>query len=141
MLRNTGYNILRLATLVLLLSSCTPTVPTQAYPTYDPFAPVNGTRIAPAVIQNGQLVVDTKTPRGPAPTRASLSVTILPPNAIASTPTPDQPHDIPTPRQSTDSYTVQAGDTLGSIAQSHQISLNSLMQANGLNESSVLTIG
>ncbi len=141
MLRNTGNNILRLAVLVLVLSSCTPTVPTQAYPTYDPFAPVNGTSIAPAVVQNGQLVVNTRMPNAPTPTRAPLSVTISPPNAIASTPTPDQPHVIPTARQSTETYTVQAGDTLGSIAQAYGISLNALMQANGLNESSVLSIG
>src|SRR5690349_4087000 len=141
MLRNTGNTILRFAVLVLLLSSCTPTVPTQAYPTYDPFAPVNGTRLAPAVVQNGQLVVNTRIPNGPPPTRAPLSVTISPPNTFASTPTPDQPHAIPTARQSTETYTVQAGDTLGSIAQAYGISLNALLQANGLNESSVLTIG
>jgi murein DD-endopeptidase MepM/ murein hydrolase activator NlpD len=141
MLRYTGNNLLRFAVLVLLLSSCTPTVPTQAYPTYDPFAPVNGTSVAPAAMQDGQVVVDTKTPRGPTPTRAPLSVTISPPNAISSTPTPDQPHDIPAPRQSAETYTVQAGDTLGSIAQAYGVSLNALMQANGLNEASVLSIG
>jgi murein DD-endopeptidase MepM/ murein hydrolase activator NlpD len=36
---------------------------------------------------------------------------------------------------------VQAGDTLGSIAQAYGISLNTLMEANGLSESSVLSIG
>src|SRR6266496_1939063 len=99
--RNTGNTRLNIVVLVLLLSSCRPTIPTQAYPTYDPFAPVNGTSVAPAAIQPGVFVVDTKTPHnGPPPTRAHLSVTISPSHAIASTPTPDQPHDIPAPRQS-----------------------------------------
>src|SRR5512138_3156525 len=31
--RTLGYNILRVVALVLLLSACTPTVPTAAYPT------------------------------------------------------------------------------------------------------------
>ena len=141
MLRNAPTFTAGITICVLLLSSCTPTVSTQAYPTYDPFAPVNGTRIAPAVVQNGQLVVNTKIPNGPPPTRAPLSVTISPSNATASTPTPDQPHTIPSPRQSTESYTVQAGDTLGSIAQAYGISLNALLQANGLDQASVLSIG
>ena len=142
MLRNTGTITLRFVVLVLLLSSCRPTIPTQAYPTYDPFAPVNGTSVAPAAIQPGVFVVDTKTPHdGPPPTRAPLSVTISSPNSIPLTPTPDQPHDIPAPRQSVETYTVQAGDTLGSIAQGYGISLNALLQANSLNESSVLLIG
>src|SRR5512142_1532901 len=141
MLRTAPTFIAGITICVVLISSCTPSVPTQAYPTYDPFAPVNGTSLAPAVVQNGQLVVNTKIPNGPPPTRAPLSVTISPRNAIASTPTPDQPHTIPTLRASSDTYTVQAGDTLGSIAQAYGISLNSLLQANGLSESSVLSVG
>jgi murein DD-endopeptidase MepM/ murein hydrolase activator NlpD len=40
-----------------------------------------------------------------------------------------------------DQYTVQAGDSLGGIAQRYGITLEALMQANGLNESSILAIG
>jgi LasA protease len=40
-----------------------------------------------------------------------------------------------------DQYTVQAGDTLGSIARRYGITLEALMQANGMNESSILSIG
>jgi murein DD-endopeptidase MepM/ murein hydrolase activator NlpD len=141
MLRNTGNKKLRLLALVLLLSSCTPTVPTEAYPTYDPFAPVNGTNIAPVAIQTGVFVVDTGTPHGPPPTRAPISVTLSSPDAIRSTPTPDQPHPLPAPRQSDDTYTVQAGDTLGRIAQAYGISLPALMEANGMNESTMLYVG
>lgn len=139
--RTTGNNILRVVALVLLLSACTPTVPTAAYPTYDPFAPVNGTHVASAVVQNGNVVINTNATHGPPPPRAPISVTISPLDTTQSTPTPDQPHAVPSPRQSVDTYTVQSGDTLGSIANAYGISLTSLMQANGLNESSVLSIG
>jgi murein DD-endopeptidase MepM/ murein hydrolase activator NlpD len=57
------------------------------------------------------------------------------------TPTPDQPHALPTPRDFLDEYAVQPGDTLGAIAQGYGITLEALMQANGLNELSVLTVG
>jgi murein DD-endopeptidase MepM/ murein hydrolase activator NlpD len=40
-----------------------------------------------------------------------------------------------------DQYTVQPGDTLGIISQKYGITLEALMQANGLNESSVLSVG
>jgi LasA protease len=139
--RTTGTNILRVAALVLLLSACTPTVPTAAYPTYDPFAPVNGTQLAPAAVQNGSVVVNANATHGAPPPRAPISVTISPLNTDLYTPTPDQPHALPTVRQSADSYTVQAGDTLGSIANAYGISLDSLMKANALDESSVLSIG
>ena len=80
---------------------------------------------------------------GPTPTRAPLSVTIPPhnPNASQTTPTPDRPHVLPTQRDAQDQYTVQPGDTLGLIAQKYGITLTALMQANGLNESSVLMVG
>ena len=141
MLRHTGSAILRFAVIVFVLSSCTRSSSTDAYPTYDPFAPVNGTVVAPVAIQTGEVSVNTDTARGPAPTRAPISVTIAPRNPNPSTPTPDQPHALPPPRQISDTYTVQAGDTLGSIAQRYGITLSALMQANGLDESSVLFIG
>lgn len=130
---------------VLMLSACAPTVPT-AYPTYDPFAPVNGAASPTqpvAAIQTGEIVVATGTDTGPTPTRASISVIIPSPDvaAIFTTPTPDRPHAIPSPRQVVEQYTVQAGDTLGSIAQGYGISLGALMQANGLNEASLLFVG
>jgi LasA protease len=142
MLRNAPIYIAGLTIVVLLFSSCAPTVATAAYPTYDPFSPVNRTVMAPAaaVAQNDQFVAETRTP-GLSPTRAPISVHTSSPDAIPSTPTPDLPHPVPSPRQSADTYTVQAGDTLGSISQAYGITLNSLMQANGLNEYSVLSIG
>jgi len=63
------------------------------------------------------------------------------PNSGLTPPTPDFPHPLPTQRDFLDQYTVQAGDTLGSIARAYGITLEALMQANGLNETSVLSIG
>ena len=56
-------------------------------------------------------------------------------------PTPDAPHPLPPPRDYVDQYSVEAGDTLNSIAMSYGITLEALMQANGLNEASILSIG
>ena len=75
------------------------------------------------------------------PTRVPLSVTLPARNASLASPTPDAPHPLPPPREFVDQYTVQAGDTLGRIAQRYGITLEALMQANGLNEASVLSIG
>ena len=137
---------LRIATYVLvftlIVSSCSPSS-SQAYPTYDPFAPVGSTSVVPAPVQQGQVVQTTLTPRGPTPTRAPISVTI-PQRGSSSgvgTPTPDAPHLLPSPRAYVDQYTVQSGDTLGIISQRYGISLAALMQANGLNEASILSIG
>jgi LasA protease len=127
----------------MLLSSCTTTGPSDLYPTYDPFAPINGTNIPQAAIQTGVVIVDANTPTGPTPTRAPLSVTIAQhsENTIFGTPTPDQPHALPSPRQAADTYTVQAGDTLGSVAAVYGISLDALAQANDLDIAGFLSIG
>jgi LasA protease len=126
----------------LLLSACSQAT-TTPYPTYDPFAPVGGTVIAPPPIQTGEIIVTADTPTGPTPTRVPISITVAPrnPNLAYIPPTPDQPHLLPAPRQFVDQYSVQPGDTLGSIAQAYGISLDTLMAANGLNEFSILSVG
>lgn len=48
------------------------------------------------------------------------------------TPTPDTPHALPSPRSEPETYTVQAGDTLGSIAQEFGVSLQQLIVENAL---------
>jgi LysM repeat protein len=63
------------------------------------------------------------------------------PNSVETTPTPDFPHALPTQRDFLDQYTVQPGDTLGSIANAYGITLEALLRANGLNETSLLTVG
>ena len=127
--------------LALSISSCS-TSSSQAFPTYDPFAPLDATSAVPG-IQEGVAVNSTPGPRGPAPTRAPLSVTLPPrtPGIGLTTPTPDSPHPLPPPREFVDQYTVQAGDTLGGVARRYGISLEALMQANGLSESSIIPVG
>ena len=44
-------------------------------------------------------------------------------------------------RQNADQYTVQTGDTLGSIAQSYGISVSTLEQANGISDPNLLAVG
>src|SRR5688572_16013990 len=112
----------RITTLLLLgavlISSCGASVPTDAYPTYDPFAPINGSGSQVAPVPGSDVMVPLGSSGGPTPTRAPVSVQIPQRNSNSSstTPTPDAPHPIPTPRDFLDQYTVQAGDTLGSIA-------------------------
>ncbi len=136
----------RLTVSILLLtffvSSCSSSSPSNLYPTYDPFAPVNGSSSQVAPVEVNEFVRATKI-AGPTPTRASISVNISPHNSNSAqmTPTPDLPHALPTQRDTLDQYTVQSGDTLGNIAQKYGITLNELMQANGLNESSLLMVG
>jgi LasA protease len=143
MLRNATKYIVGLIISAFLIASCAPSVPTAVFPTYDPFAPVNGGNASSAPVNSGQAPADRQIPTGPRPTKAPVSVLVqeFDANAVLSKPTPDQPHAVPSPRQDSESYTVQAGDTLGSIAQGYGISLNTLLQANDLNESSILTIG
>jgi len=136
----------KLTTIFLLtsfiLASCSSSSST-AFPTYDPFAPVNGVNFTPAPIQTGFIIQETRTPSGPTPTRASITVPLPKRGSGLSftSPTPDSPHPLPPPRAYVDQYVVQPGDTLGSIAQAYGIPLEALMQANGLNESSLLTVG
>ncbi|MCC6299065.1 MAG: LysM peptidoglycan-binding domain-containing protein [Anaerolineales bacterium] len=141
MIRRTDYFIYCLL-ITALLASCSASSATP-YPTYDPFAPVTGEAFTPAPIQPGVIIQATKTPSGPTPTRAPITVKIPTRNSNSSigAPTPDSPHPLPSPREFIDQYTVQAGDTLGSIAQRYGITLEALMQTNGLNEASVLSVG
>src|SRR5215216_4314136 len=126
----------------LFVYSCSTSGPSDLYPTYDPFAPVNGasSQVAPAEV--GEFVRATQM-AGATPSRAPISVNIPAhnPNSAQTTPTPDAPHALPTQRDFLDQYTVESGDTLGNIAQKYGITLEALMQANGLNESSLLTVG
>jgi len=69
----------------------------------------------------------------------------LPPGATAEllvdTPTPDAARILPTPRQDAAQYVVQAGDTLGYIAQSYGISVQTLMLANNITDPNMLEVG
>jgi LasA protease len=63
------------------------------------------------------------------------------PGAPILTPTPDDPHPLPTPRTEPETYQVQSGDTLGLIASRYGISLDQLAAANSLANPNVLEVG
>lgn len=123
------------------VSACSSQTSAGPPPTYDPFVHVDAPQqvVDPGVTQSP---APTRTP-GPTPTRAPLSVTLYPrdPNSPLTTPTPDSPHALPTQRQNADEYTVQSGDTLGSIAQQYGVSVEALMSANKLSDANTLEIG
>ncbi len=131
------------ALLSVLLSSCSSTssnLPSN-YPTYDPFIHMQGT--ASTIDANSTASPAQTRTAGPTPTRAPLSVTVPThnPNALLASPTPNLPRILPTPRQDSNQYIVQQGDTLGSIAQSYGISVETLQQANNLTDQNILSIG
>lgn len=126
--------------LVVLLTACGQAVTPTAYPTYDPFAPVSANNNPSA---QGQSIYSpaTRVPNGPTPTRAPLSVALPSQNSASFAPTPDAPHALPTARNVQEQYIVQPGDTLGTIAQGYGLSLQTLLDANGLTADSVLSVG
>jgi LasA protease len=65
------------------------------------------------------------------------------PNQVVNypTPTPDDPHPLPSARQEEEQYIVQAGDTLGIIAQKYAVSVEAIAQANDLANPNILDVG
>lgn len=128
-----------------LLSSCAPsTAEPVIFSTYDPFLPIEKN----TPIQSGfSTVTRTSSPtptREPTPTRVPLTVSPVA-NAASqqpiSAPTPDELRILPTPRQDSVQYIVQAGDTLGSIALQYDISVETLMEANEIADPNLLNVG
>lgn len=144
-MRRTFYVWLLIA---LLMSACTreAETPTVTPEGYNPFLPL-GENATVVPVVGGTVVIPTAGPAqraGPAPTIAPFSVqlpTTRPPGAPILTPTPDSPRALPTPRVDPDQHVVQAGDTLGTIAQRYGVSLDTLMQANGLSDPNLLSVG
>ena len=60
---------------------------------------------------------------------------------ILTTPTPNVPITLPTPRSSTLTYSVQQGDTLRIIGQKYQVSVNQIVLTNNLNNPNLIEIG
>ena len=73
-----------------------------------------------------------------APAQAAATRT---PGGPLFTPTPDAPHALPPLRSEVEQYTVQANDTLGTIAQKYGISLGQLIQANTLANPDLVEVG
>lgn len=63
------------------------------------------------------------------------------PGAPIFTPTPDQPHELPSLRTKSEQYVVQPGDTLGRIAMGYGVSLEQLAQVNSLPNPNLLEVG
>ncbi len=132
-----------------LLASCAPAteVPTPTPPTYDPFVPLDGSSpvVIPTRADGTPYVFPTPT-EGPfiVPTAVPLDQLLPTPRPTGMpiyTPTPDGPRVLPTARRDVEQYVVQPGDTLGSISQTYGVSLEALMQANGLADPNLLEVG
>ena len=81
-------------------------------------------------------------PAAVLPTSQSI---VLPPTRLPGapilTPTPDNPHPLPTLRSEPAQYVVQPGDTLGTIAQRYGVSLEAVVSANTLVNPNLLDVG
>ena len=74
----------------------------------------------------------------------TLSFSLMPspiPGSNAVSPTPDQPHAMPTNEPNPDTYTVQYGDYLSKIANTFLVSVDSLIQLNEIQDPNNLSIG
>jgi len=135
-----------LSTLVLsliLISCASPDATTVVFPTYDPFVPLGGSSQEPVQASESALQPGQPTPtHGPVPTLIPFDLShFIRQGQSDQTPTPDPARTLPTPRQNTDEYMVQIGDTLGDIAQRHGISLQSLLDANNITDPNLLEVG
>ena len=132
-----------LAAAVLTLASCArePAQDNGTLPTYDPFLHVDsgGEAFQTGPIQDSE----PRGNKGPTPTLAPLSVTVPArvPGGALTTPTPDYVHAVPTLRAEADSYVVQPGDTLASIAESFGVSVENLAGENAIQNQNLLAVG
>jgi LysM repeat protein len=130
---------------LLLLVSCTSTDSTPVVlPTYDPFLPIPLTPSSTAEVIASITASPTITPtRKPTPTRAPANVPSFlgTTSQIQTSPTPDPAKILPTPRQDSDEYVVQFGDTLGDIAQRYGISVQSILDVNNILDPNILEVG
>jgi hypothetical protein len=67
-----------------------------------------------------------------SPTAVVYQQVVRNPDDPIYTPTPDPPRVLPTPRLEPETYSVQQGDTLGTIAARFHIGLDDLIAANDL---------
>jgi len=136
--------------IVLLVSACAPSAvevtATSTPDSYNPFIPL-GEEATTVPVEAGTVIVPIAEPTkrtGPTPTLVPFSIQFPPtriPGMPISSPTPDSPRLLPTPRVDPGQHVVQDGDTLGSIAQQYGVSLEALMQANGLSDADFLSPG
>jgi len=116
-----------IVTLLLILAACVRPAPDS--PPWNPSG-ADSTPGLPAVSLTGST--------------ATASFRLLPtrvPGSPILTPTPDATRFLPTPRSGPETYIVQAGDTLGAISLRYGVSVEALMQANGLYDPNTLAVG
>lgn len=89
---------------------------------------------APGSFPTAALLPTGRSPIPGLPTPRPFDAPIL-------TPTPDFPHVLPTLRSDPEQYAVQPGDTLGQIARGFGVSIQQIIQANGLLNPDLLEIG
>jgi len=65
----------------------------------------------------------------------------IPPVMVSTTPTPNPPITLPTPRSETVSYVVQQGDFLRKIAQTYQVSIAQIVEANNIINPNLIEVG
>ncbi|MDK1029766.1 MAG: LysM peptidoglycan-binding domain-containing protein [Anaerolineae bacterium] len=141
------------ALVVFLVTACTQEetaivqTPTATPESYNPFLSVEEEKKNSVPVVDGTVVIPTAAPTlrsEPTPTIYPFNSDIfLPrePGAPITSPTPDSPRVLPTPRTDFAQHVVQPGDTLGSIAQQYGIGLEILQQANALPDAEILTVG
>jgi len=101
-------------------------------PSADPDAPWSASNATPPPLVLGSAA---------APTSMTYLPVVRDADDPIYTPTPDAPHDLPHLRTQAEEYTVQSGDTLGTIAQAYGVSLEMLIEANELVNPNYLSVG
>ncbi len=106
--------------LLFAIEACTRSAPASRVNPAGPFVPLDGVTAVPLEL-------------------------LLPPTRGAGTPiltpTPDAPHSLPTQRSDVEQYVVQAGDSLGVIAEQYGVSAEAVAAANKLADPNQLEIG
>lgn len=112
---------------------------TKEAPTAEPWNPSNQglmTTPCPAGVQpsGGCLIT-------PTPTTAWYIRPTRNPDEAIQTPTPDSARVVPTLRLEPDQYTIQSGDTLGSIGAHYGVSWEVIAQANQITDENTVSVG
>jgi len=94
--------------------------------------------MAPWQVSNARTEGDQRVTADPQANNSSGLPSVL---GFVSTPTPNAPIVLPTPRTETLTYTVQSGDTLRKIAQSNQVSVSKISALNQIENPDLIEVG
>jgi LasA protease len=118
-----------LAVLIICLLSASCVKPAPNSRPWNLETPATGTaQFTPA---NGEGARNTPIPKA----------TARKPGEPVLTPTPDEPHTLPTPRSNEERYVVQRGDTLGMIAQRFGVEVDAIIAANQIPNPDIVEVG